>query len=102
MVQWVYSSGDTLQLPNFDDRTRFITEVNTKTTQTSLSLACSYKIDKSDQKQCLSTTGNQFSAGVNNGSKYFTLIYYIELGNYFSDFGANVTSYSFTAIEESP
>jgi hypothetical protein len=102
MVQWVFSSGDTLQLPDYDNRTRFISEVNTKTTQSSLSLACSYKIDKSDQKQCLSTTGNQFSAGIANASQYFSYITYIELGNYFSDFGANVTSYSFFAIEESP
>ena len=101
MVQWVWSTGGAVQLSNNTD-TAFITEVNTKTTQSSLSLACSYKTDKTDQKQCLSPTGNQFSAGVNNGSQYFSYITVIELGNYFSDFGSNITSYGFYAIEESP
>jgi len=102
MVQWIYAAGETLQLPSYAYATSFITEVNTKTTQSSLSLACSYKTDKSDQKQCLSTTGNKFSVGTANDSQYFSIIQYIELGNYFSDFGSNVTGYGFYAIEESP
>jgi hypothetical protein len=102
MAQWIYGSGITVQVPNNDNTTRFTTRVNAKTNESSLSLACSYKTDKSNQKQCLSATGNEFSAGGNNGSQHFSIITYIELGNYFSDFGANVTSYGFYAIEESP
>jgi hypothetical protein len=102
LAQFVYAAGQTLQLPSYAYATSFVTEVNTKTTQSSLSLSCSYNTDKSDQKQCLSTTGNKFSAGAANDSQYFSLINYIEVGNYFSDFGSNVTGYGFYAIEESP
>lgn len=98
LAQWVYASGwvNDWQVSNL-----FSTRVNIKTTTSAISLACSYQTPKTDQKQCKSPTDSSESRFAVD-SNFFTRISYIELGNYFSDFGSNITSYGFYLIEDSP
>jgi hypothetical protein len=98
LAQWIYASGLVYEPQNTNS---FFTRTNIKTTTTNVSLACSYLTSKTDQKQCKApndANSNLFATD----SKFFATISYIEIGNYFSDFGANITSYGFYLIEESP
>ena len=99
LAQWIYASGSVNPYGQSDI---FSTRTNIKTTTTDLSLACSYLTDKTNQRQCKTpsdSSGKLFSV---DDSGIFTRVSYIELGNYFSDFGANITSYGFYLVEELP
>jgi hypothetical protein len=97
LAQWVRGEGFVDTLSN-----TFITNnSNVKTTQKELTLACSYLTDKTNERQCLNSQKSEFAFDSYDKSGKYAILYYLELGNYFSDFGSNITTYNFYAIENS-
>lgn len=94
LAQWIQMVGIKVDMANSANNSRFEIRRNLSTTDTDRVISC---VATGSVDPCYNNS-TEFLSWLNSG--YLSVFTYMEIGNYFSDFGIHITSYGFWNFED--